>query len=108
MARNAYLATVESGRGYDHPVEMRLIAPDGTVTDITYELQAERGSMGDCTGFVGVFSDVSSLRKLERDRMALERQRRYVGLYSYLSYPVLTMPEQRGSRAKSTIAGTLH
>lgn len=55
---------------------MRLVAPDGTITDITYELQAERSSFGDCTGFVGVFSDVSSLRRLERDRMALERQRR--------------------------------
>lgn len=91
MAKNAYMATVESGRGYDHPVEMRLVAEDGTVTDITYELQAERSTMGDCTGFVGVFSDVSSLRKLERDRMALERQRRYVRLYGRPSNTMLTI-----------------
>jgi hypothetical protein len=78
LAATRYLQTVESGRGYEHPVEMRLVQPDGTVIDITYELQAERSSFGDCTGFVGVFSDVSSLRKLERDRIALERQRRQV------------------------------
>lgn len=64
---------------------MRLIAPDGTITDITYELQAERSSLGDCTGFVGVFSDVSTLRRLERDRMALERQRRSVPGLALLS-----------------------
>lgn len=75
-AKTQYLATIESGRSYEQPIEMRLIALDGTVNDITFELQAERSSFGDCTGFVGVFSDVSSLRKLERDRMALERQRR--------------------------------
>lgn len=84
-AKAAYLATVETGQGYEHPVEMRLIAPDGTITDITYELQAERSSLGDCTGFVGVFSDVSTLRRLERDRMALERQRRSVPGLALLS-----------------------
>ena len=55
---------------------MRLLGPGNAIVDITYELQAEKNATGDCIGFVGVFSDVSNLRKLERERVALEKSRR--------------------------------
>lgn len=71
-----YTQAVISGEGYTEPIEMRLFGPGDAIIDITYELQAERNSAGDCTGFVGVFSDVSSLRRLENERVSMEQARR--------------------------------
>ena len=75
-ASRFYQRAVETGEAYEEPVEMRLLGQDDAIIDITYELQAERNPAGECTGFVGVFSDVSSLRRLEHDRMAAEQARR--------------------------------
>jgi hypothetical protein len=71
-----YNHAVETGSSYPYPIEMRLLGPGNAIVDITYELQAEKNATGDCIGFVGVFSDVSNLRKLERERVALEKSRR--------------------------------
>lgn len=76
MATKYYQHAVETGESYPYPIEMRLLGHGDTIVDITYELQAERSVTGECIGFVGVFSDVSMLRKLERERVALEQSRR--------------------------------
>lgn len=53
--------------------------------DFSYDLQAETDEEGNCTGFVGVFSDVTALRRLERERVDLERGRRSVNIISRCS-----------------------
>lgn len=75
-ASATYSTAIETGRGYDRPIEMRLLGPNDTIIDITYELQAERNPVGDAVGFVGVFSDVSVLKQLEKERVSLEQRRR--------------------------------
>ena len=48
MAEEYHSKAIETGLGYEHPIEMRLIGPNGNIIDITYELQAERNAIGDC------------------------------------------------------------
>ena len=55
---------------------MRLLSFGDQIVEIMYELRAELTPDGECTGFVGVFSDVSVLRALERERISLEQARR--------------------------------
>lgn len=42
-----YNRAVETGEGYAHPVEMRLLGHNNQIVDITYELQPERNAIGD-------------------------------------------------------------
>lgn len=42
-----YNRAVETGEGYTHPVEMRLLGHNNQIIDITYELQPERNAIGD-------------------------------------------------------------
>lgn len=71
-----YTEAIDSGESYSHPIEMRLLSWGDEIVETTYELRAESGSAGECIGFVGVFSDVTVLRKLERERISTEQARR--------------------------------
>ena len=77
-ATEAYNETVTTGVGYKEPLEMRLINVDTKerFADITYDLQPEISANGEITGFVGVFNDVTALRRLESERVDMERTRR--------------------------------
>lgn len=51
FAQEHYNRAVETGQGYEHPVEMRLLGRNDQIIDITYDMQAERNSVGDCVRF---------------------------------------------------------
>ncbi|EIN04589.1 hypothetical protein PUNSTDRAFT_146276 [Punctularia strigosozonata HHB-11173 SS5] len=69
-----YLKAIAEGVGFSVPLETRIRDRlTGLIVDIAYDLQPELDGDGECTGFVGVFTDITMLRELQRESMASEQ-----------------------------------